>query len=164
MYWVCGVTIDRFTPVTFTTKSEETHAYDATSLDPDVRRRQWPRWGRNINLAITLGVPKSFSCGSAGKESACNAGDLGLIPGLRRSPGEEKGYSLQYSGLENSMDCIVHEVSKNQKWLSDFHLGVPKGMALVGVCTLFRDFLRGNYWFGLIYNWGKLWKCLKVEL
>ena len=42
--------------------------------------------------------------GSAGKESACNAGDLGLIPGLGRSPGEEKGYSLQYSGLENSMD------------------------------------------------------------
>ena len=43
-------------------------------------------------------------CGSAGKESACNAGDLGLIPGLERSPGEGKGYSLQYSGLENSMD------------------------------------------------------------
>ena len=47
-------------------------------------------------------------CGSAGKESACNAGDLGSIPGLRRSPGEGKGYPLQYSGLENSMDCIVH--------------------------------------------------------
>ena len=48
--------------------------------------------------------------GSAGKESTCNAGDLGLIPGLGRSPGEWKGYSLQYSGLENSMDCIVHGV------------------------------------------------------
>ena len=45
-----------------------------------------------------------FPCGSVGKESACNAGDLGLIPGLRRSPGEQKGYPLQYSGLENSMD------------------------------------------------------------
>ena len=45
-----------------------------------------------------------FSCGSAGKESACNAGDLGLIPELGRSPGDGKGYSLQYSGLENSMD------------------------------------------------------------
>ena len=45
-----------------------------------------------------------FPCGSAGKESACNAGDLGLIPGLGRSPGEGKGYPLQYSGLENSMD------------------------------------------------------------
>ena len=46
-----------------------------------------------------LGLP----CGSAGKESACNAGDLCLIPGLGRSPGERKGYPLQYSGLENSM-------------------------------------------------------------
>ena len=46
--------------------------------------------------------------GSTGKESSCNAGDLGSIPGLRRSPGEGKGYPLQYSGLENSMDYIVH--------------------------------------------------------
>ena len=45
-----------------------------------------------------------FPCGSAGKESTCNAGDLGSIPGLGRSPGEGKGYPLQYSGLENSMD------------------------------------------------------------
>ena len=43
-----------------------------------------------------------FPCGSAGKESTCNAGDLGLIPGLGRSPGDGKGYPLQYSGLENS--------------------------------------------------------------
>ena len=48
----------------------------------------------------------SFSCSSAGKESTCNAGDLGLIPRLGRSPGEGKGYPLQYSGLENSVDCI----------------------------------------------------------
>ena len=52
-----------------------------------------------------------FLGGSAGKESACNAGDLGSIPGLGRSPGEEKGYQLQYSGLENSMDFIVHGVA-----------------------------------------------------
>ena len=45
-----------------------------------------------------------FPCGSAGKESACNVGDLGSIPGLGRSPGEGKGFPLQYSGLENSMD------------------------------------------------------------
>ena len=51
-------------------------------------------------------------CGSAGKESACNEGDLGLIPGLGRSPGEGKGYTLQYSGLENSMDYRVHGVAK----------------------------------------------------
>ena len=47
-----------------------------------------------------------FPCCSAGKKSSCNAGDLGSIPGLGRSPGEEKGYPLQYSGWENSMDCI----------------------------------------------------------
>ena len=47
-----------------------------------------------------------FPCVSAGKESSCNVGDLGLIPGLRRSPGEGKGYPLQYSGLENSMDYV----------------------------------------------------------
>ena len=63
----------------------------------------------------------SFPGGSDGKESACNVGDLGLIPGLGRSPGEGKGYPLQYSGLENSMDCIVHGVAKSQTRLSDFH-------------------------------------------
>ena len=49
-----------------------------------------------------------FPGGSDGKESACIAGDLNLISGLGRSPGEGNGYPLQYSGLENSMDCIVH--------------------------------------------------------
>ena len=53
-----------------------------------------------------------FSSGSAGKESVCNAGDLGSIPGLGRSPGEGNGYLLQHSGLENSMDCIVHGVQR----------------------------------------------------
>ena len=54
-----------------------------------------------------------FPCGSAGKESACHVEHLGLIPGLGRSPGEGKGYPFQYSGLENSMDCIVHGVAKS---------------------------------------------------
>ena len=54
-----------------------------------------------------------FPGGSNDQESACNAGDPGLIPGLGRSPGEGKGYPLQNSGLENSMDCIVHGVSKS---------------------------------------------------
>ena len=54
-----------------------------------------------------------FPCGSAGKESAFNEGDLGWIPGLGRSHGEGKGYLLQYSGLENSMDYIVHGVTKS---------------------------------------------------
>ena len=56
-----------------------------------------------------------------GKESACNEGDLGLIPGFGRSPGEGKGYTRQYSGLENFVDCIVHGVAKSQTQLSDFH-------------------------------------------
>jgi len=54
-----------------------------------------------------------FPCGSTGEESTCSAEDLGSIPGLARSPGEKKGYPLQYSDLENSMDCIVHGVAKN---------------------------------------------------
>ena len=58
--------------------------------------------------------------GSANKESTCNVGDLGSIPGLGRSPGEEKGYPLQYSSLENFMDCIVHGISKSQSQLSNF--------------------------------------------
>ena len=57
----------------------------------------------------------------AGKESACNVGDLGSIPGLERCPGEEKGYPLQYSGLENSMDYIVHGIVNSQTQLKDFH-------------------------------------------
>ena len=58
--------------------------------------------------------------GSTDKESACNAGDVGLFPGMGRSSGEGKGYTLQYSGLENSMDCVVHGVAKSQTQLSNF--------------------------------------------
>ena len=65
-------------------------------------------------------------CGSVGKESTCNVGDQGLIPGLGRSPGEGKGYPLQYSGLENSTDrgawqATVHGVTKRQTQLSSVH-------------------------------------------
>ena len=67
-------------------------------------------------------IREDFPCSLAGKESACSEGDLGLIPGLGRSPGEGKGYPLQYSGLENAMDCIVHGVTKSWTQLSDFHL------------------------------------------
>ena len=62
-----------------------------------------------------------FPYGSAGKESTCNVGDLGSIPGLGRSVGEGKGYPPQYSGLKNSMDCIVHGVTKSRTQLSNFH-------------------------------------------
>ena len=67
---------------------------------------------------IILGFPG----GSAGKESACNGRDLGLIPELGRSPGEGKGCPLQYSGLENSMDCIVHWVAKS--WTEQLSLSL----------------------------------------
>ena len=56
-----------------------------------------------------------FPCGLAGKESACNAGDLDLISGLGSCPGEGISYPLQYSGLEDSMDCIVHGVTGSQR-------------------------------------------------
>ena len=91
-----------------------------------------PGLGRSAGKGI--GYPLQYSWASlAGKESACNAGALGSIPGLGRSPGEGNDYPLQYSGLENSMDCIVHGVAKSRKQLSDFHfyfhayLGCPGG-------------------------------------
>ena len=62
----------------------------------------------------TICLISNLPCGSAGKESTCNAGDLGSIPGLGRCPGEGKGYPLQDSGLENSMDYIVHGVTESQ--------------------------------------------------
>ena len=69
-----------------------------------------------------LGFPHA----SAGKESTCNVGDLGSIPGLGRSPGEGNGYPLHYSCLENPMDrgawqAIVHGVAKSQTQLSKYH-------------------------------------------
>jgi len=74
-------------------------------------------WRRDrLPTPIFLGFPDS----SAGKEFTCNTGDLDSIPGLRRFPGEGKGYPLQYSGLENSMDCTVHGVTKSRTQLSDF--------------------------------------------
>ena len=70
-----------------------------------------PGSGRKDRLPTSVFL--DFPCGSAGKESASNEEDLGSIPGLGRSPGEGKGYPLQYSGLENSMDCIIQGISKN---------------------------------------------------
>ena len=61
-----------------------------------------------------MGFIVGFPCGLVGKESASNVGDIGSIPALGRSPGEGNGYSLQYSGLENFMNCIVHWVTKSR--------------------------------------------------
>ena len=89
---------------------------------------------------------QAFPDSSLGKESACNAGDPSSIAGSGRSPGEGIGYPLLYSGLENSMNCIVHGVPKSWTWLSDFHFHisylnypVPHGMLTL------KSFLR--IWF-----------------
>ena len=64
---------------------------------------------------------RGFRDGSDGKDSACYVGDLGSIPRLGTSPGEGKGYPFQYSGLDNSIDCVVHGVTKSWTQLSNFH-------------------------------------------
>ena len=88
-------------------------------LDSWVGKIHW-RWDRLPTL-VFLGFP----CGSAGKESAHNVRDPSSIPGLGRSPGEGKGYSLKYSGLENSMDYLVHGVTKSWILLREFHFQFP---------------------------------------
>ena len=75
---------------------------------------------------------KGFPGGSDGKESACNAGDLGLISGLGRSPGEGKGNPLQDSGLET---CLVHGVAKTQTRLCDFHFTTSWSVQWVRIYT-----------------------------
>ena len=106
-------------------------------------------------------------CGSAGRESICNAGNLGSIPGLGRSPGEGKGYPLQYSGLENSMDSIVHGVAKSRTWLSNFHFQVSSlplslslllnsynvNSSLLDVVQKVSNYSFKNYFFSVQFEW-----------
>ena len=77
---------------------------------------------------------EGFPDGLAGKESAYNMGELGSIPWLGRYPGEGNCYLLQYSGLENSMDCIVLEVAKSQTQLSGFHFIAKEGL-IICICV-----------------------------
>ena len=101
-------------------------AMQETRFDSWVRMICWRR--DRLPTPVSLGFPG----GSAGEESVCSVGDLGLIPGLGRSPGEGKGCPLQYSGLENSMNYIVHGVTKSQTQLSDFHFTlVPPGKPII---------------------------------
>ena len=86
------------------------------------RRPQFVLWVEKIRWRRDRLPTPVFLCfpgGSAGKESAWNAGGLGSIPGLGRSPGEGNGYPLQYSGQENSMDYTVHGVTKSRTQLSN---------------------------------------------
>ena len=79
-----------------------------------VRERERERERETCSIRTQTWIHMGFRCDAAGKESACNEGDLGLIPGLGRSPGEGKGCpSFQYSGLNISKDCTVHGVSKS---------------------------------------------------
>ena len=82
--------------------------YGRSQFNSCVGKIAWRRG--KLPTPVFLGFPY----GSAGKESTCNVGDLGSIPGLGRSPGKWKGYPVQYSDLENSMDYIVHGVAKSQ--------------------------------------------------
>ena len=66
------------------------------------------------NIVLSSLISRASLVAQLVKESAFNVEDLGSVPGLGRFPGEGKGYPLQDSGLENSMDCIVHEVAKSQ--------------------------------------------------
>ena len=104
---------------------------------------------KNSFLLVTI----ICNCGSAGKESACNAGDLGSTPGLERSPGEGKGYPPQYSGLENT----VHGAAKSQTQLGDFHfhktIVLPYNPAIV-LFGIYSDELK------LIFTPKPAHKCL----
>ena len=95
-------------PGSSTGKESTCNAGDIGSIPGKIGKILWRR--DRLPTPVFLGFPG----GSAGKESALNEGDLGSIPRLGRYPGEANGYSLQYSGLENSMDCIVHGVAKSQ--------------------------------------------------
>ena len=94
---------------------------------------------------------------SDGKESACNAGDLGLIRGMGRSPGEGNGKSLAVC-LENSTDCIVHGVAKSRTWLSDFHF-CSTLCDPMDSCQSVHWILQAKtlVWFAIAFSWGFSW-------
>ena len=123
-------------------------AVQETQFDSWVGKICWRR--ERLPTPVFLG----FTCGSAGKESICNVGDLGLIPGLGRSPGEGKGYPLQYSSLEYSMDCIAHGVAKSWTRLSEFHFyfphpSSPQPLAISILLSVFMHLTAP----GTLYKW-----------
>ena len=102
------------------------------------------RWRRDrLPTPVFFGFP----CGSAGKESACTAGNLGSIPGLGRSPGEGKGYPIWYSGLENSVGCIVLGVPKSGTQLILFLIITRNYFLVVGLCLFYSLELAKSYIF-----------------
>ena len=119
-------------------KHTYTHIYIYTflysSIQVDIYVKKCVYVYMYINIHIHAKVILGFPCGSAGKESTCNVGDLSSISGLGWSPGEGKGYPLQYSGLENFMDCIVHGVTKSWTRLSDFHFSLSRSFFIFWYC------------------------------
>ena len=114
-------------PGSSTGKESTCNAGDIGSIPGKIGKILWRR--DRLPTPVFLGFPG----GSAGKESALNEGDLGSIPRLGRYPGEPNGYSLQYSGLENSVDCIVHGVAKSQHdWETCIHSLCPGGRGCPG--------------------------------
>jgi len=121
-----------------------------------------------------MGFPDS----SVAKEFTCNAGDPDSIPGWERSPGEGKGYPLQYSNLGNSMDCIVYGVTKSQTQLSAFRfhftsISVYFPSIFISKVCLYPKFLL-NYYFVFIFlclviiskpkkNFGLKWIMVLVQ-
>ena len=144
------------------TLTEKKNGFHGTSLQPE----SLPL----TKMSICTQICSKLFDSSVGKESSCNVGDLGSIPGLGRSPGEGKGYPLQYSGLENSKDCIVHGVPKSWTWLSTFHftfpsLGFPGGASgKESACQCRRQKRRGfNPWVSKI-PWRRAWQPTPVFL
>ena len=124
-------------------------------LIPGLGRFCWRR--DRLPTPVFLGFP----CGSAGKESTCNAGDLGLITELGRCPGEGNGYLLPHSGLENSMECVVHGVTTSWTRLSDTGLVCLKGAQVSFTVT--QAFSQG------VYSWKlqqrlELWANKKARI
>ena len=95
---------------------QPSHRQERKNVEPFKRYTDKQKYMGKEGCIEHMGPP----CSSAGEESTCNVGDMGSIPELGRSPGEGKGHPLQYSGLENSINCVVHGVTKSWTRLSNF--------------------------------------------
>ena len=107
-----------------------------------------------------LSVWTELNCGSASKESICNVGDLSSIPGFRRSPGEGKAYPLQYSGLENCVNCIGHGVTKSWTQVSNFHFTsfMPRLICNKEYTSKVQSLDIISYWKSYLFKW----ECISV--
>ena len=115
-----------------------------------------PSYASRLHCGSPIHTIWGPSRSSAGKESTCNMGDLGSIPGLGRSPGKGKGYPLQYSNLENPMDFIVHGVTKSQTRPSDFHFSLSP-LYVFPVERFFLDHSRLSQYLQSDHSFLHLW-------